>query len=189
MMQWPRRLPQPEQVRTPVSTRRIYHTILDAAGVQPDAVSIPNLDVDEAKKLTLLHTVDGRDPEQHTVYSEIYPPLNFVRAIENHQPELIAPYRCLSLRRAVVRGDAQTPTRKLIEVDGEPDELFDLASDPLELQDEMMERPGETAVLRQQLNWMTQKLKIQHEKLAAGGTVEVTDEKIMQQLRGLGYID
>ncbi len=190
MMQWPRRLPQPEQVPTPVSTRRIFHTILDAAGVKPDeAVSVPNLDVDEVGNLTLLHTVNGRDPEHHTVYSEIYPPLNFVRAIENHQPELIEPYRCLALRRAVVRGDAHSPTRKLIEVDGTADELFDLASDPLELVDEMKNRPKETAVLAQQLNWMAQKLKIQHETLTTGGQVDLQDEKILQQLRGLGYID
>jgi hypothetical protein len=35
---------------------------------------------------------------------------------------------------------------------------------------------------------MAQKAKIRREHLAAGGTIEM-DESLLQQLRGLGYID
>lgn len=186
MMQWPHRLNRPDRIGTPVSTRRLYHTILDAAGRLPD---VPDLDVDGIRAMTLLHTINGRDPERHTAYSEIYPPLNFVRAIENHQPELIAPYRCLSRRRTVVRGDGQSPTRKLIQIDGQPDELFNLTADPLELHDEKGEIPEETAVLARQINQMARQAERMQEKIIVGRSVSLEDEILKQQLRRLGYLD
>ncbi len=185
LMQWPRRMPQPDCIRTPVSARRVYHTIMDAAGAPP----VTDLEVDDAARLTLLQTVNGCDPEQHTVYSEVYPPLNFVRAIENHQPELIAPYRCLSTRRAVIQHDGDSPTRKLIHVDGKPDELFDLTADALELHDKIDEMAAETAVLDHKIKQMTQSVENQRDSLTAGEAVDLEDERLLQQLRGLGYVD
>ncbi len=179
LMQWPRQFPEPGRISEPVSSRRIYHTMLEAAGVQQG----------DAEELTLLHSVNGRDPEQHTAYSEVYPPLNFVRAIENHQPELIAPFRCLATRRAVVQGEPGAITQKLIHVDDEPDELFNLTVDPLELKNEITEQSSKLFALNQRLIHLTQTVKKQRDSLAAGDAVELEDERLMQQLRGLGYVD
>ena len=188
LLQWPRRLPQSGRISAPVSTRRLYHTTLEAAGcASPSAGPVPGME--DVGKLTLLHTIEGRDPEQRTAFSEVYPPLNFVRAIESYRPELIAPYRCLSLRRAIVREDATGLTRKLIHVDDTPDELFDLTADPLELHDEMRRLPAETAVLDRQLNWMTKIMEQQRDNLTAGGAIELEDDQLLQRLRGLGYVE
>ena len=109
-----------KRVTTPLSTRRIFHTILDTVGRLPE--NLPNFNPIEAHRLTLQHTVTGHDPENGTAFSEIYPPLNFVKALETRQPELLADFRCLALRRAVVQQDAHT-THKLIHIDENPTEL------------------------------------------------------------------
>ncbi len=184
IVQWPRRLAGGQRLATPVSTRRIFHTILDALGQLPEK---PNLDPVRVHNLTLLHTVHGRDPEQGTAYSEIYPPLNFVQAIENRQPQLLAPFRCLSSRRAVVQAGEEA-TFKLVQVDDEPDELFNLTADPLELEDTLAARPETTAVLDQAINRLVTNLNQQRQSLASGAEIEL-DDQLRQQLRGLGYIE
>jgi hypothetical protein len=156
--------------------------MLDAAGGADSGL-------DEAAELTLLHTVNGRDPEQNTAYSEIYPPLNFVRVLENNQPELLETFRCLAVRRAAVRGSGPDPARKLIQVDEQPDEFFNLAVDPLELQDELAQFPEETAVLNREIKRMTQTAKMKQASLGEGTAVDLEDKQLRQQLRGLGYLD
>jgi uncharacterized sulfatase len=184
IVHWPQQI-EPGRVDTPVSTRRVYHTMLEAIGRLPQH---PHLNPTDIHNLTLRHTIAGRDPENGTAFSEVYPPLNFVRAIESRQPHLLAHYRCLSLRRAIVKQEEGATTFKLIQVDDEPDELFDLQVDPLEMEDLQGERPSLTPILNQELNQIATKVKIQREHLAAGDTIEM-DEGLLQQLRGLGYIE
>lgn len=191
IMHWPQRIPAPQRLSTPVSTRRVFHTILDAASHLPE---IPNLDPVRARSLSLMHTVNGRDPEQGTAYCEVYPPLNFVQAIQNRQPHLLESFRCLSLRRAVVKttgeADAAHNTLKLIQVEGDPDELFNLTLDPLELQNVLSQAEmRETAVLlNQEIERLSANLNVQRNSLSAGAEIEL-DEQLRQQLRGLGYLD
>jgi arylsulfatase A-like enzyme len=191
IIHWPQRIPTPQRIGVPVSTRRVFHTLLDAAGYLPD---MPNLDPVRARTLSLMHTVNGRDPEQGAAYSEIYPPLNFVQAIQNRQPHLLAPFRCLSPRRAVVRTTGESGAGaapfKLIQVDGQPDELFNLTLDPLELQNVLSQEDArETAVsLNQEIERLVANLTIQRESLSAGAEIEL-DEQMRQQLRSLGYLD
>ena len=182
LIQWPDRLSRPDRVTTPVSTRRVFHTMLDAAGCS-------NCGLDEAGELTLLQTINGHDPEQNTAYSEIYPPMNFVRALENNQPELLEAFRCLAVRRSAVCGSDSRLARKLIQVDEQPDELFNLTADPLELQDELVQFPEETAVLNREIKRMVQTAKIKRGSLGVGTAVDLEDKQLRQQLRGLGYLD
>jgi uncharacterized sulfatase len=186
LMQWPQRLPRPARIRGPVSARRIYHTILAAVNGLPEE---PAVDAPEMHKLTLLHSIHGRDPEQNTAYSEIYPPLNFVRAIERRQPHLLEPFRCFAVRQALVKED-RNHIFKLIRVDEQLDELFNLAADPLELEDILAERPLEVAALNQELNRIAVTRQRQQDSRMAGsiGDAEL-DDQMRQRLRGLGYLD
>ena len=189
MMQWPEQLPTPHRIATPVSTRRIYHTILDAAtdqttGQQPN---LPNLDPVSIHGLTLLHTINGRDPENGTAYSEIYPPLNFVRAIENRQPHLLELFGCLLERRAIVKTDENKPF-KLIQINDKPDELFNLAADPLELESQLADQSYLTKSLHEEIERMTTHVTNQRDNLNAGDEIEL-DDALTEQLRGLGYMD
>ncbi len=181
LLHWPGKLPAGQRVATPVSTRRVYHTMLDAAGSLPDG---PSLDAAEIRGLTLRRTVRGADPEQGTAYAEVIPPLNFVRAIERRRPELLAPFRCLATRRAVVH-----ESWKLIDVDDRPDELFDLQVDPGERHDRLAEQPARRAAMQAALEQIRRRVEAEREDLAAGKKLVLDDERLLQQLRGLGYVD
>ncbi|RMG90087.1 MAG: sulfatase, partial [Chloroflexi bacterium] len=185
IVHWPRRLAAHSgRVSVPVSTRRVFHTMLDAAGMLPER---PFLDPEEIHSRTLIHTILGRDPEKGTAYTEIYPPMNFVRAIESRQPHLLEKFRCLSMRRAVVRTD-ETGVFKLIEVDDSPDELFDLVLDPLEQHNELPAYPQLVAKMATDLERFTAVSRsAQVEKTAVADTN--IDESLRQRLRGLGYLD
>lgn len=187
ILHWPQRFRRPTRIGTPVSTRRIYHTILDVVGSLPEW---PNLDPADVHALTLFQTINGRDPEQNTAYSEIYPPLNFVRAIEKRQPQLLQPFRCLSQRRAIVKSRSDNALSKLIQVDDEADELFDLTADPLESTNVLSARPAEAGRLDQVLKQMTAGWATERDRLAAGTPVSMEmDKRLLQRLRGLGYIE
>lgn len=190
IVNWPKRIGQPGRIDTPVSTRRVFHTILDAAGRLPE---LPGLEPASVHGLTLLESAYGRDPENGVAYTEVYPPLTFVKAIEKRQPALLAQSRCLSTRRAVVRqtsaGAADIPsTYKLIHVDDQPDELFDLAADPGEAVDVLAARPFAANVLNDDVKRMAANVTRQRDHLTTVTEVEI-DDNLAQRLRALGYID
>ncbi|MCB8927308.1 MAG: sulfatase [Ardenticatenaceae bacterium] len=189
LMQWPQRFKQPARVATPVSTRRVFHTILDAAGRLPQSATVDPIRV---HGLTLANTVNGHDPEQGVAYSEVYPPLTFVKAIEKRQPELLEAYRCLSVRRAVVQqigeDEAAAKAHKLIQVDEKLDELFDLADDPLESVNVLAKRPSVAEPMQKELGRWVTAVSQQKNQVDAGSQIEL-DESMTRRLRALGYID
>jgi uncharacterized sulfatase len=187
MMQWPAVWPQAARIDTPVSTRRLFHTLLDAGGVWPESMSTEM--IGEAKRLTLRSTINDRDPEQGTAFSEIYPPLNFVKAIEQRQPQLLETFRCLAERRAVVQ-QTDGSVYKLVNVDGQADELFDLPADPLELESVLTQRPAVTAALESELARMVTAVEQQRNRQTAEKPIELEhDAQLQQRLRGLGYLE
>jgi uncharacterized sulfatase len=187
IVDWPERWPQAERVETPVSTRRVFHTMLEAAG---EAVCRDHRDTyNEVRRFTLRHSVNGRDPEQGTAYCEVYPPLNFVRAIEQRTPHLLEQFRCLSERRAIVKVGEET-TYKLIHVDDQPDELFDLCADPMELIDMRGDRLSLTAALDDNLRQMVTSALVQRDHQSEEAVVDFeNDAQLQHRLRGLGYLD
>ena len=142
--------------------------------------------------LTLANTVNGHDPEQGVAYSEVYPPLTFVKAIEKRQPELLEAYRCLSVRRAVVQqigeDEAAAKAHKLIQVDEKLDELFDLADDPLESVNVLAKRPSVAEPMQKELGRWVTAVSQQKNQVDAGSQIEL-DESMTRRLRALGYID
>ncbi len=178
ILHWPGVI-APHTAPAPVSTRRIYHTIVAAAGAEAP------LHQGEANRLSLLPlALDGVDPEQGTAFAEIYPPLNFVKALASRQPELLERCRCHALRRAIVQGPY-----KLIHLDDQPDELFNLAHDPLELDSQLPQAGAEAEALSAQLYQFTALMQAGQAGLAAGAVVDLTDADLVRQLRGLGYLD
>ena len=105
---------------------------------------------------------------------------------------MLARYRCLSPRRAVVRPareDAGAPL-KLITVDDTPEELYNLAADPPEMDNRLAADPLVAAALALALDQMAQRAAREHEAQPAGATVELDgDELLRQRLRGLGYLE
>lgn len=182
LLHWPGKL-TPDTLETPVSTRRVYHTMLDAAAAVPDP--LPHLDTAEVKSLTLLETVRGRDPEQSSAYTEIYPPLNFVKAIERRQPELLEPYGCYRVRRALVKDNY-----KLIEVDNAAAELYDLQADAAETTNIIHDQPDVATSLAEQLGRVRRQTELQQERFTSGAAADTQiDDHLLQRLRGLGYLE
>jgi uncharacterized sulfatase len=183
ILHWPGHIPAGKRIENPVSTRRIYHTILKASGQLPEATT--GLDPQEVHNLTLMETIRGRDPEQNTAFAEVYPPLNFAKAVQHRQPELLDRYRCLETRQAVVRGN-----EKLIRVSGKPDELFDLKVDPLELNDMLLRQPALGSILSQEIERLERSTSAQRENLSAGDDLDLeADEQLLERLKGLGYVE
>lgn len=184
IMHWPAAFGTEEQrISGPVSSRRVFHTMLNAAGV--DGANIGTTSQAELKALSLGEVVAGRDVEQQTAYSEVYPPLNFVRAMEDRNPGLADQFRCNDMRRAIIENG-----QKLIQIADEPNELFDLQADQLELDSILPKNQDLTKNLNQKLNRMIGTLENQRDNLLAGVPLELEqDPQMLEHLRGLGYID
>jgi arylsulfatase A-like enzyme len=188
IVRYPRRYPEGKRIFTPVSTRRIFHAVLEAAGIYPAGNSMggsQGAPVD-VEGLSLARALDSSDPEAGLVFAEAYTPETLISLMENGDRETIENYRCRLMRRAVYRGNY-----KLITVGNEPDELFDVINDPEELDNLIGEKPEATAELNELLteflteaetrrpaNWEASRLHLDDE-----------DEEILERLRGLGYIE
>jgi arylsulfatase A-like enzyme len=186
IINWPDVWPGPSRISTPVSTRRVFHTMMDAVQEWPRGVDREL--ANKTRRLSLRHTVDGRDPENKTAVSEVYPPLNFVKAIESRQPELLKEFHCLDERFAIVRQD-ENSTFKLIQLDRKPHELFDLPADSLELNNIINQRPDLRDNLNYELNSLEEEVRKQQVDFAGKEIDLGSDTQLMQRLKGLGYLD
>jgi uncharacterized sulfatase len=183
IIHWPDKIAADSLVESPVSTRRIYHTIVEAAGIEVDEDT--NQVGGDVAALTLMASLNGRDAENSTVFSEVYPPINFAKAVQHRQPELLERFRCLATRRAIVKEHF-----KLIQVSELADELFDLSTDTLELSNQIEKRPDITDELNGELDQFVVIAKAQSEMLAEGAPLDIdADEQLVRRLRGLGYIE
>ncbi|MCK5922122.1 MAG: sulfatase-like hydrolase/transferase, partial [Methylococcales bacterium] len=164
-----------------VSTRRVYHTMLAAAGFSQPLPGQP-----APTELSLPRSIEGDDPEDGTAYAEVYAPLNFAEAVARREPELLERLRCLATRRAVVNKGW-----KLIQVDGVADELFDLAVDPEEKRDKLVEMKdsAETDHLNTSLATFTQQMHEHRASIQAGDEIDTDSDEMQRQMRALGYIE
>lgn len=151
-----------------LSTRRIYHTLLDAAGVCPD------------EPLALWNTTT----EGNTAYSEAFPPQTFLSVMRYRNPALIDALNLTQVRRAVYH-----EASKLTLVGGEIDALYDLTNDPHEVNNLAAEHPSITGALHGMLdNFVTQAAQ-QRDALAALAEDAALTPQMLEHLRALGYIE
>ncbi|MEN9226337.1 MAG: sulfatase [Thermostichus sp. HHBFW_bins_43] len=136
LLRYPGHIPAGKRISTPVSTRRLFHTLLEAAGFSP-SLSLgknraPRVSLKvrrEIARLSLARTLAGEDPEQGIVLSEAFPPHILIRAMENRDDQLLRSRACYDTRRALYEG-----VTKLIQT-GEDPSLYNLEQDPAELRD------------------------------------------------------
>lgn len=166
------------RVPAAVSTRRLFHTILDVAGIAPPLDEAdPNADV---AGLSLLNLIAGAsDREAGTAFAEAFPPSTFLNVLQHRSPALIERLRLRQVRRAVYTGDL-----KLIMRENTVENLFDVASDPAETRDLAAAWPAQSAALEQQINTFVAGLRQPADLRHAEA-----DEKVVEQLRALGYIE
>ena len=166
------------RVQEAVSTRRIFHTILDAAGLPFDDP------LGTINQLSLRSAAGHKAPRDELVISEAYSPANFVSVIERRDPEVLVPYQCLSLWQAVYKN-----SDKLITVDREPDKFYALDSDPGE-QSNLIRSSNRGSDLFQQLSdFLTSQREYAHAAHFADSYSEDEEAEIREHLRALGYTE
>ncbi len=154
-----------------VSTRRLFNTVLTAAGM-----------ADEPERtLTLAQSATG-DPDAGTVFAEALPPQNALRMIRRRQPDLIQARDCDQIRRAVC-----SDRHKLIQTGEHRLELYS-----------MVEDPGETLNLEAILPERVEALQEQLQQFVAQApttpppdtrTASHDDPEVQRRLRDLGYLE
>jgi arylsulfatase A-like enzyme len=166
------------RVSEPVSTRLIFHTILEAAGIPFDER------LGSARDLSLLSTASRRQRPSDIVVSEAYSPANFVSVIERRDPQILIPYQCLSLWRAVY-----SQGEKLIAVDDQPDKFFNLKRDPGE-RDNLIHSADRVPELSGRLSAFLHSYELAG--LDPGGPTsyrKAEEEEVRDRLRALGYME
>lgn len=158
--------PRNSVIEEVVSTRRLFHTVLTAAGLADDQ--------EAALSLT-------QEVEHHPVIAEAIPPQNVVNLLQRRQPELVRDRACDLTRRAVWMGN-----HKLIETGDRHLELYDFFDDPdesLNLSDIL---PENVEVLQDCLQaFSNQSVAIAATRRAPG----FDDPEVQQRLRDLGYLE
>jgi arylsulfatase A-like enzyme len=167
--------PRGTQVDHLVSTRRIFHTILDAAGLAEDHEAIYSLAPGTTQN-------PASDPDQGVVYAEAVTPQNVLNIITKHAPELVQEYRCDQPRRAIWQD-----RHKLILTGTDMVELFDYIADPNELHNLAATNPEIVQAQTERLNHFTRQAEAA--ALTAGKITQTEDASLRSRLRALGYME
>jgi uncharacterized sulfatase len=174
------RFPQGQRIGTTVSTRRVFHTLLDLLDLPPGLdADDPNADI---KGLSLLRATNGRpDSEAGIVFAEAYPPSTFVSVLEHHNPAALEKLRLRQVRRGVYDG-----IHKLTVVQDEVEALYDTQADPGELADIAASQPDLTQRLQAK---MADFVKISEAYTVPHNGHGDIDESVKDSLRALGYME
>jgi uncharacterized sulfatase len=163
-----------QRVRTNVSTRRLFHTALEAAGLPLPTNHERNCSLSSA-------AIGSSDVEQDTAFSEAYPPLTFLNVIKHRNASLVASNQLHRIRRALYEGD-----QKLVMADQQVEGLFTLPDDPQEVHNVAGDHPGAVSAMQRKLLHHVHKA----ESLRMESTpVTEVDESVVEHLRALGYIE
>ncbi|MBK9124755.1 MAG: sulfatase [Chloroflexi bacterium] len=159
-----------------VSTRRVFHTLLDGAGIDMPG----NRATIRPADLSLLNdeAVDG------PVFTEAFPPQAFLSVLRHRAPKLIHALSLTQVRRGIINGDL-----KLTTLADTPEALYDVHADPAETRDLLAERPDAVAELLSQLNssvWNARRARCDLHALAEQAALTPA---MMDSLRALGYIE
>lgn len=161
-------LPRGSEVLPFVSTRRVFHTALAAAGLATEA--------EQALRLT-----QDSDPEGGTAFSEATPPQNVLNLLKRRQPELVRQHALDVPRRAVCH------SRYKLIANGERRELYDLHADPQEQLNLSTVLPERVAELDELLDdFVRGASAVAH---VAEQAISTDDPLVRRRLHDLGYLE
>jgi arylsulfatase A-like enzyme len=180
IIHYPERFPAGKRVTTNISTRRLFHTILDVAQVTPPlAEDDPNADVEG---LSLLASLNGKpDTERGIAYAEAIPPLTMLNLLKHDKQHMIEQRRLMHVRRGVYQDDY-----KLALVGDEVESLYNVAHDPAEAHDVAADHPQVAGDLQDKITAFVTTATDQRRDSVQQS--ELSDS-VLENLRALGYID
>jgi arylsulfatase A-like enzyme len=178
VIRYPERFPAGKRITTNISTRRIFHTVLDIAGIKPPLDETdPNADV---SGLSLARAVNGqRDTEGDIAFAEAFPPQTFLNVLKHRNPAVIQALNLTHIRRGVYDGE-----HKLTVVADRVEGLFNVAADPGETHNVADLHPDLAQTLQQKLaSFVT---TVEQFRPDGSGLAGMSDA-VTENLRALGY--
>lgn len=164
-----------QRIDAPVSTRRIFHTLLDAAGVSPE---VQPTGAPDDLSLTQIDAGGG------IAFSEAFPPQTFLSVLRYRAPALIDKLQLTQVRRAVLSADL-----KLTTLGDAPEALYDVKNDPDESRDIAGQHPqAVSALMTQMADFVQDAESLSADVSALAERADLTPE-MMENLRALGYIE
>jgi uncharacterized sulfatase len=180
IVHYPEHFPAGHRVKTNVSTRRIYHTVLDAAGIAPPVSEThPNANI---HGLSLARATNCKpDTENDIAYAEAFPPQTFLSVLKHRSPHLIERLNLRHVRRGVYHGE-----RKLAMVGSEVEGFYDVTQDPQETRDIAPQHTAEVSAMQTRLVDFVQSART----LRAGGVLQTAiSDEMAANMRALGYME
>ena len=168
-----------QRVSASLSTRRIFHTVLDFAQLTPPLDEAdPNAQVGALSMRGLFNA--GDDIEEQTPFSEAFPPHTFLHVLEHRNPTLIERLRLRQVRRAVYHHGG-----KLAMVGDQVEGFYHVEQDPLEQVNLAHHAPQQVAHLQELLT------RFSHQQASQRTHAHpmVDDPAVVDQLRALGYLE
>lgn len=180
MIRYPDHFPAGKRVTTNVSTRRLFHTVLDVTGVPaPFAGDHPNANI---HGLSLARATNCKpDTEGGVAFSEAFPPQTFLSVLKHRNPHLIHKLNLTDVRRGVYHGE-----HKLATVGARVEGLFDVQSDPNEVRDVSAQHDAITQNLHTRISSFVQAAESQ--RVANAQIGDISDD-MADHLRALGYME
>jgi arylsulfatase A-like enzyme len=153
-----------------VSTRCLFHTMLQASGLAT-----------EEEAASSLHHACVAVSDSAPIFAEAIPPQNVLNLLQKRQPQLVRDRACDQTRRAVWIG-----SHKLIETGTEHLELYDFHNDP-------QEHLNLSAILPENVEVLQDCLQLFSGQMTATATLErapgFDDPEVQRRLRDLGYLE
>jgi arylsulfatase A-like enzyme len=168
-----------KRIKPSVSTSHLFHTILDEVGIQNVDISYaPAIDT----RANNLRYAD-QSPALVPVLSESFPPDNVILTMEKLTPERIRPFHSRAYQRSFI-----FDPYKLLQIEGVRNDLFNLETDRLEMHN-LEQNPQLKAEMEQALNEYLNNAEARRPANMKKSKVAMSDERVSQRLRGLGYLD
>lgn len=164
-----------QRVATPVSATRLFHTVLQAAGLEAH--------VDNGSQ-SLTDEIGEPDQPSPPVFCEAYAPEFALKAMETHKPHLIERLNCHRDHRAVYEGPY-----KLMCIDDDCAQLFSLDVDPSEKHSLEPPAAGRIQRMRARLSAFLEKASARRPQAREQQAANLDDRIVQQRLRDLGYLE
>jgi len=180
------RFPAGKRVLTNVSTRRVFHTVLDAAGIKPPLDEAdPNANV---ARLNLANATNGhRDVEDDIAFAEAFPPETFLGLLRHRNPAIIERLRLRHVRRGIYENNHKLTVvgaGESTRIEG----LYNVMSDPSETFNITDEHPALAVDLQRKLSAFVTEAEQRRADNTNLTSTEVSAE-VIENLRALGYLE